>query len=545
MSGPVETRQTRIDLVVAVLFAALVFLPALGARDLWNPNEPTYGRAVAEMLESGDWLVPTVGGEAFPEKPILYFWAALVCSKLLGGVSELSLRLPLALAGILSVALLYLLVLPYAGRLRARLAVVLYATTFMVHWGARAVQMDFLVTVAMLAVMLAVMRVLDGLWSPWYGFGIAGLAAGLGFAAKGPVTWVLPGLAVLALLAWRGRLPALWHPAAPIGVAITLAVAAPWFLMLWAAGEGGVIHEVLVRQNFVRYVDAWDHHGAWWYYLYYFWIDMAPWSWFVPLSIGSPVRQGRKRVLIGMAWIWIVVTLLFFSLSASKRSAYILPLAPAVAVLAAGVAERLWLGAMARWRRDVCLGLMGAAAVAGLTAAGWIFFRGVHRYPEVEGVASLLALVLFVGGIAVLAGLLRPTRAHRVVPAIFLGVVLALYVAGSWFVLPAVDRYKSPREFSERVNAIVPAGDALASYGMWKWRGGYRYYTGRSIPNLSRPEDLRAYWSGGGPWLLVEHRKLDEAREVIGPLEPVAEARIGSKTAYLFANEGVDVAASD
>ena len=102
------------DLLWLGVGAAILFSVALGARDLWNPNEPTYGQAVVEMAERGDWLVPTVNGRVFAEKPILYYWLALAASRALGGVSELSLRIPSALAGVVSSVLLYLLVLPYA-----------------------------------------------------------------------------------------------------------------------------------------------------------------------------------------------------------------------------------------------------------------------------------------------------------------------------------------------------------------------------------------------------------------------------------------------
>ena len=152
--------EIRRDLVVIALATATLFGIALGARDLWNPNEPVYGQAVAEMAARGDWLLPTVNDTVFAEKPILYFWLALGASRVLGGVSELALRLPSALAGVAGALLLYLLVVGYASRARARLAVLLYATTFMVFWGSRTVQMDVLVMATTLGVVLAATRVL-------------------------------------------------------------------------------------------------------------------------------------------------------------------------------------------------------------------------------------------------------------------------------------------------------------------------------------------------------------------------------------------------
>lgn len=182
------------DLWALALGSATLFLVALGARDLWNPNEPIYGRAVVEMWERGSWLIPTVNSGVFAEKPILYYWLALAVSKLFGGVSELTLRLPSAGAGVTAVLLTYLLVLPYAGRTRARLAGVFLATQYLVWWTSRAVQMDVFVLVCTVGVLLPLSRMLDFDLRPAKAWALAGVAAGLGFAAKGPVAFQTSGM---------------------------------------------------------------------------------------------------------------------------------------------------------------------------------------------------------------------------------------------------------------------------------------------------------------------------------------------------------------
>jgi 4-amino-4-deoxy-L-arabinose transferase-like glycosyltransferase len=65
------------------------------------------------MVESGDWLIPRLNGEPFAEKPILYYWLAAASSTVLGGVSPVSLRLPVLGAGVLCVLLVYLLIESY------------------------------------------------------------------------------------------------------------------------------------------------------------------------------------------------------------------------------------------------------------------------------------------------------------------------------------------------------------------------------------------------------------------------------------------------
>ena len=93
--------EVRRDLLALGFGAAVLFFVSLGARDLWQPNEPTYGQAVVEMSKRGDWIVPTVNGREFAEKPVLYYWMALAAAGALGGVDEFVLRLPAAAAGVL------------------------------------------------------------------------------------------------------------------------------------------------------------------------------------------------------------------------------------------------------------------------------------------------------------------------------------------------------------------------------------------------------------------------------------------------------------
>ena len=54
------------------------------------------------MSERGDWLIPTVNDEVFNEKPILYYWTALLGYGIFG-VGELGARAGPAVAGLLAV----------------------------------------------------------------------------------------------------------------------------------------------------------------------------------------------------------------------------------------------------------------------------------------------------------------------------------------------------------------------------------------------------------------------------------------------------------
>ena len=537
MTAPTARAETRRDLIVVAVATLVFFSIGVGARDLWNPNEPIYGLGVVEMAERGDWLVPTVNGFVFAEKPILYYWMARVAAETLGGAGELALRLPSVLAGVAGGVMLFLLVVPYGGRARARIAVALYATTVAVFWGARTVQMDFLVTVTTLGVILAVTRVLDHGLAPYRGWMLAGLAAGLGFLAKGPVAWICPGIPLLLYVLWTRRVRALWTPAVLVGALTSVVVAAPWFLLLAARGETEFLHEVLIRQNFTRFVEAWDHDAPWWYYGPYLLGDMSPWSWFLPLAAGLPGRDADERRLDLLAWLWIAGVVAFFSFSDSKRSAYILPVAPAVAVLVSGVARRLLEGRLSRLRTRLCVALLASFGVLAAAVGGAVAWKVLPDRPEIATAGKALAVLLVSGGLVVLASALWRSRARVASATAFFSLVLVLYVLASTVVLPAMDRYKSARPFTDRVRAV--AGDAapVASYKMWQWKAGYRFYLGRPIRQLKTPEALEDYWrSPERVFLIVEDDRLDWAREIIGAAPPLLEDSVGSHEVYLFRN---------
>jgi 4-amino-4-deoxy-L-arabinose transferase-like glycosyltransferase len=529
--------EVRRDLLALGFGAAVFFFVSLGARDLWQPNEPTYGQAVVEMARRGDWVVPTVNGREFAEKPILYFWLALGSASVLGGVGELSLRVPAAATGVLGVLLTYLLVVPLAGRRRARLAAALLATTYGVFWNARAVQMDIFVAVSTLAVVLAVTRVTDQGAPALRGSALAGLAAGTGFLAKGPVAWICPALVLLSYLVATRRVGALRFRFVAAGAAVCLAVAIPWLALLWVRGETGFLAELLLRQNVTRFVDAWDHQGPWWYYLYYFWIDMAPWSWFVPLAVAIPGRSREERRLDLLAWLWIAAVVLFFSLSESKRSPYILPIAPAVAVLASGVGDRLVHGTLNAPRRIAALALVAAVGLlAGIFGVG-VLLRLAPRYPEVAPHVKALGWLLIAGGMTILAGFVVPRRARIVAPAALLALVLSAELLAAVSLFPAANRYKSARPFCEEVRAKVAPDDPIASFRFWTWRASYAYYTGRAVPNLESAEELASYLAGArASYVIVEDRELPEARKLLRGREPLVRATIGGTEAFLFSN---------
>ena len=85
-------------LILAVTL--LLFLPGLGDRHIWTPLEARYAMVSREMWQSGDWIVPHIGGMVYPDKPPMLFWSIVLLSYLGSGVTEWTARLPSALAAV-------------------------------------------------------------------------------------------------------------------------------------------------------------------------------------------------------------------------------------------------------------------------------------------------------------------------------------------------------------------------------------------------------------------------------------------------------------
>jgi 4-amino-4-deoxy-L-arabinose transferase-like glycosyltransferase len=73
-SGTERPPSRKGDLLALAALALVLFLPALGERALWNPDEGRYAEVAREMRVLGEWALPHLNGEVYAQKPPLLFW---------------------------------------------------------------------------------------------------------------------------------------------------------------------------------------------------------------------------------------------------------------------------------------------------------------------------------------------------------------------------------------------------------------------------------------------------------------------------------------
>jgi 4-amino-4-deoxy-L-arabinose transferase-like glycosyltransferase len=266
---------------------------------------------------------------------------------------------------------------------------------------ARTVICDSVVTFWMVGAIIAFHRAVEiardrGRWEWWP---VAGwVAIGLGVLTKGPVALAVPLLVMIPYAAWRGRLSAVLDPT---GMLAALAVVLPWLFAV-SRDVPDFLRYVLVVETADRVTsDVLGRSEPWWYFLPILLGAALPWSIAALATVPAGVRALRERRLdprFVLFALWIIVPLMLFSLSRSKRPQYVLPLVPAIALVVTAWWER-----QRPWHLGVRLagGTLAAFGMA-LLALGPRIPHWLSATPTVStaipGVARWLGAVALVGG---------------------------------------------------------------------------------------------------------------------------------------------------
>jgi len=358
-------------ILLLAISAGWVVIGLIG-HDPWKPDEAYTFGIVLDFLKHGDWVVPSLAGEPFVEKPPLFFLVAAGFAHLFGQALPLHDAARLATGLFLGIALLFLALTgrELCGRGCGTMAVL--------------VMIGCIGPTARLHQLITDVALLAGVAIGMYGLALArrsslagGMALGIGLAAAflakgllGPGWLVLTALTLPAMPAWRTR-----EYVFALGVAAVVAVGP---VMIWTqalyARSPALFGEWLITNNFGRFFGftrIGPHNPPGFYEATLLWyafpaLPLAAWA------IWTAWRRDNSIVAHpGMTLPLLLAAVMFgvLAVASDSRDLYLMPLLLPLTLLAAqGIGELPVIGTVAlsqaaRW-------VLGALAIA--LWAGWL-----------------------------------------------------------------------------------------------------------------------------------------------------------------------------
>jgi 4-amino-4-deoxy-L-arabinose transferase-like glycosyltransferase len=317
-SGRIQDRQ----LLVLLVLAVLAFFFGLDGAPLFDLDEGAFSEATRQMFVRGDFISPYVNYEPRFDKPILIYWLQAP-SVWLFGVNEIGFRFPSALAAALWVVVVVRFVAGTMDRTTALVAGIITATALGVLAIGRAATADALLNLLVVATMLDIFRYYQQRRKAilYRAF----LWMGLGILTKGPVAILIPLAVSLMFFASRREFGA-WLRAVfnPVGLAILVAVALPWYVIQYGREGDAFIQGFFFKHNVGRFSSPMENHGGGlFYYALVIPLLVLPYTGLLLATLGR-IREALRDDRLLFLWLWFLFVFVFFSFSGTKLPHYVL-----------------------------------------------------------------------------------------------------------------------------------------------------------------------------------------------------------------------------
>ncbi len=342
------TEKPRLVLVLACL---VLFLPGFFNVGPVDRDESRYAQASKQMLETGNFVEIYFQEDARNKKPIGIYWMQAASASLFGGVDApiWAYRLPSLLGAIGAVLITFWAGARWLGPVGGFTAGLALASSLLLVIEAHLAKTD-----AMLLLAIATSQICLGhFYVAANGRLIGGatedlrriailfwIALGAGILIKGPIGVLIGGLTIITLAVADRSL--LWlKPIRPLlGLAIVVAITAPWVIAITLSGSS-FFSDAVGNDLLPKLMSGQESHGS------------PPGTyavlavvtlWPASLVLGPALWFGWQRnahPIYRFCLAWILPSWLLFELVPTKLPHYILPMVPAIALIIGGYLTHL------------------------------------------------------------------------------------------------------------------------------------------------------------------------------------------------------------
>jgi 4-amino-4-deoxy-L-arabinose transferase-like glycosyltransferase len=460
-------------LLLIVIVWAAIFLPWLGTPELRSEE----GRRVLpalEMLDSGNYLVPHIGGEAYLRKPPLINWLLAAAFKISGGRNEWAARLPSALAVLAAAMALLIGGRGLLGNRGAAIAALAWLTNLGVMEKGRMIEIDAIyVSLFAIAFVCWIVGWQHGR-SVWFTWIVPWIVLGLATLAKGPAHLVFFYAIVVAVL-WRTqRLTDLRQPAHVVGVVLLVAIFAAWAVPCILAVHHNDVARTWAQELAMR-ISGGENDATEWPMnfprgLGYF----LPWLFLLPFIRVSKISTEHEQRIASALLIGAAVPFVITLLLPGTIPRYILPtIVPVCWVISIAVRDEAY-----SWRILPRRVVWGAIATFALVAAIAFPVRSatfLKSRPKVRPIAEKVNAVVPAGEpLYAVNPLFQPYLFYVHAPVRYLHTVDELPAAAHFFIVGPTekDRVENSARFRDSRPQLLLTTPDYRGHSTWLFRIG-------------------------------------------------------------------------
>jgi 4-amino-4-deoxy-L-arabinose transferase-like glycosyltransferase len=441
-----------------ILFALclIAWLPGFFTIPPLDRDESRFAEASKQMLETRNFIDIRFGREPRYKKPVGIYWLQAAATEAANPITHgardqiWTYRIPSILGALAAVALTFRLAAAFLDVEAAFLSALLLGLTILLAAEAKIAKTDAVLLATVVGAQAALLKAYlardpDQPQLTFYGAMLGWLSFALGVLIKGPVILGVCGATVLALVLWDRKWRWLGALRPLRGFILTSIVVAPWLVAIALQSHGAFYQQSLGHDFAAKLAGGQESHGEPpGYYLLMTTITFWPATVFLAPAIAAAIAsraQPAARFLIA----WAGACWLLFELVPTKLPHYVLPVYPALAIMAAAYVVSPASTGSPLWRR-----ILTAVSTVQFLLGAAILAAGVVILPRLYGAGVsplLLGLAAAIGAASLLAAGLA--LAGRRGAAVALSALAALVATSTLTmgVIPRLDRFwVSPRE---------------------------------------------------------------------------------------------------
>lgn len=466
------------NIIILLGLSYVFFFIGNGIISLTNPDEVFYVQTAKEMVAHQTWMTPYLFGAPQFEKPIFLYWLLRV-SFLLFGPSSFGARFfPAIFASLGVVAVYFLSLFGFKNERKAFLiSLVLMSCGFYIGM-ARTVFTDLIFSVLILFSLASFYWGFVNERKKGFGLILFFAFSGLAVLTKGPLGFIIPALTIVAFLLFLKKLKYLFCRYSFYGILLLALISLPWYILMLKKYGAGFTHEFFVNDHLRRLLEA-EHanNDTWLFYPASMIGCMFPWSLFLVAALGYFLRglkKGAASIYLFLAC-WISVVFVIFQVAHSKLVSYILPLFPALAVIAGDYIDENISGKV---RSKIFLGAFFATVCAIILLPPAVFFA---TFKFSSYISSKLSVYVFLSLFsAYLISILYFLIRKNFKVAIFF---LSFLMPAILFIVPFIHRdiepYVSSKDTCEYLLKNYKIDNAILCSKFFV--RGVKYYTGKDV----------------------------------------------------------------